>query len=40
MMAKEIRKKSFSIVSCLLKIKLESKEYCLNLLVVKPVSDE
>jgi len=37
MMKKELQKKSFSIGSRLLKIKLESTDYCLDLLVVKPV---
>ena len=37
MMTKELQKKSFSIGSRLLKIQLESTDYCLNLLIVKPV---
>jgi hypothetical protein len=37
MMTKELQKKSFSIGPRLLKIQLESTDYCLNLLIVKPV---
>lgn len=37
MMTKELQKKSFSIESRLLKIELERTDYCLDLLIVKPV---
>ena len=37
MMAKELQKKSFGIGSHLLKIQLESTDYCLDLRIVKPV---
>jgi hypothetical protein len=37
MMTKELQKNSFSIESRLLEIQLESKDFCLELLTVKPV---